>query len=67
MLFRSELFDVARDIGETRDLSREHPTRARALHAELKAWRTRLGAQRPRPNPNYDPAAPDGRAATRPR
>ncbi len=62
-----ELFDVARDIGETRDLSREHPTRARALHGELKAWRTRLGAQRPRPNPNYDPAAPDGRAATRPR
>ncbi len=62
-----ELFDLSRDIGETRELSPTHPTRARQLLAELKAWRTKVGAQLPRPNPNYDPAAPDGRAATRPR
>ena len=62
-----ELFDVSRDIGETRELSRTHPERAATLHAELKAWRTQVGARLPRPNPNYDPAAPDGRAATRPR
>ena len=62
-----ELFDVARDIGETKDLSRAQPARARQLLAELKAWRTKVGAQLPRPNPNYDPARPDGRAAARPR
>ncbi len=62
-----ELFDVARDIGETRELSRTYPQRAATLHAELKAWRTQVGARLPQPNPNYDPAAPDGRAATRPR
>ncbi len=62
-----ELFDVAHDIGETRELSRTHPERAARLHAELKAWRTQVGARMPRPNPNYDPSAPDGRAATRPK
>ena len=62
-----ELFDVARDIGETRELSRAHPERAATLHAELKAWRTQVGARMPQPNPNYDPSAPDGRAATRPK
>jgi arylsulfatase A-like enzyme len=62
-----ELFDVARDIGETRELSRTYPQRAAMLHAGLKAWRTQVGARLPQPNPNYDPAAPDGRAATRPK
>jgi arylsulfatase A-like enzyme len=60
-----ELFDVARDIGETRELSRTHPERTATLHAELKAWRAQLGARLPQRNPNYDPAAPDGRAAVR--
>jgi len=62
-----ELFDVAHDIGETRELSKAQPARAARLHGELKAWRTRLGARLPQRNPNYNPAAPDGRAATRPR
>jgi len=62
-----ELFDVAQDIGETRELSRTYPQRAAKLHAELKAWRTQVGARLPQRNPNYDPSAPDGRAATRPR
>jgi arylsulfatase A-like enzyme len=62
-----ELFDVAHDIGETRELSKAQPARAARLHSELKAWRAKLGARLPQRNPNYDPAAPDGRAATRPR
>ncbi len=61
-----ELFDVVRDIGETRDLSRTQPKRARRLLAELQAWRKQVGALSPRPNPTYDASAPDGRAATRP-
>jgi arylsulfatase A-like enzyme len=51
---RIELFDVADDIGETNDLSKTHPERARQLAAELAAWRERLGAGMPqRPNPKY--------------
>ncbi len=49
-----ELFDLAADIGETHDLSRTHPQRARKLHRDLIAWRESLHAGMPqRPNPNY--------------
>jgi arylsulfatase A-like enzyme len=34
---RPELYDLAADPGETRDLAREHPEQARALDAELAA------------------------------
>ena len=66
---RVELFNLAHDIGETKDLAlAPHPDLVDSPStAELKAWRSEVGARMPRPNPNYDPSAPDGRAATRPK
>lgn len=55
---RCELFDLARDPGETRDLAAAEPEKCEALLAALRAWRRTLGAQEMRPNPNYDPARP---------
>jgi uncharacterized sulfatase len=51
-----ELYRLDRDLGETRDLSREQPEKARALRARLATWRKSVGAGMPRPNPDYDPA-----------
>jgi arylsulfatase A-like enzyme len=53
---RVELFDIAADIGETHDLASAQPERAAALLADLRAWRTRVGARMPTPNPGYKPA-----------
>ncbi len=51
---RIELFDLANDIGESRDLSKTHPDQAHKLAGELAAWRKRLKAGMPtRPNPKY--------------
>jgi arylsulfatase A len=52
---RVELYHLAEDIGERRDLAREMPERAAGLRGRLDAWRERVGAQRPRPNPGYNP------------
>ncbi len=49
------LYDLAKDIGEESDLSRELPEKTASLHAELKSWRERIAAQLPSPNPNWDP------------
>ncbi|WP_164103813.1 sulfatase-like hydrolase/transferase [Candidatus Laterigemmans baculatus] len=51
-----ELFDLASDPGETRNLAGTHADTAEALQAELSQWRTRVGAQMPTPNPDFDPA-----------
>jgi arylsulfatase A-like enzyme len=48
-----ELFNVARDIGEQRDLSHEQPEKAAALRKMLHQWREQVGAQMPTPNPDY--------------
>lgn len=53
---RLELYDLAADPGERRDLAAEQPARAREMRARLDAWRTSVGAQRNEPNPDYDPA-----------
>jgi arylsulfatase A-like enzyme len=58
---RVELFDLATDPGERRDLAAERPERAAALKARLAAWRTAVGAAMPSPNPQpVDPFGPDG-------
>jgi arylsulfatase A-like enzyme len=49
---RLELFDLARDPGEQRDLARAQPAQAAALAARLQGWREGVGALMPRPNPN---------------
>ena len=59
-----ELYDLKGDPGETRDLSRTQPERARALYKKLKAWQAETRAPCPTtPNPDYDPSArrPRGR------
>jgi arylsulfatase A-like enzyme len=53
-----ELYDLAGDPGETRDLSSEHPERAGELLGVLDRWRIEVGARLPSSNPGYDPAAP---------
>ncbi len=63
---RSELFNLAQDLGEKNDLAAKEPQRVAQLRAELHAWQKQVGAKFPTANPNYDPARPSGRAANRP-
>ena len=53
-----ELYNLSDDIGEQHDLARTLPEKADELRARLHAWRTRVGAQMPTPNPDYDPSKP---------
>ena len=48
---RVELFDLADDPGEYRDLVGERPERARVLQGRLAAWREGVGAAMPSRNP----------------
>lgn len=52
---RLELYDVQQDLGETQDLASRKPLVARKLQEKLAAWRTKVGARLPTPNPDYDP------------
>jgi arylsulfatase A len=52
-----ELFNLAADLGETKDLASSEPDRVTALQRQLDAWRDDVGAERMRPNPDYDPSA----------
>jgi hypothetical protein len=53
---RLELFNLARDPGEMRDLSADQPDRTAALKAKLAAWRKSVGAQECTANGDFDPA-----------
>lgn len=53
---RLELYNLAKDIGESEDLSQRDPRRTARMHAMLKQWRASVGANMPTPNPKYDPA-----------
>ena len=58
---RVELFDLASDPGEHRDLAAERPERATALKERLAQWRAAVGAAMPSPNPQpVDPFGPEG-------
>lgn len=52
---RRELFNVARDPGETSNLIEQHPDLVRELSSKLAAWRRAVGAKMPTPNPSYLP------------
>jgi arylsulfatase A len=56
---RRELFDVRRDISESRNLIAEKPEVASELAAALDAWRKEVGAKMPTPNPDYRPNPPN--------
>lgn len=62
---RVELFDLSADLSERNDLAPARPDLVDALGAELKAWQEEVGAKFPAPNPDFDPAKPNGRAAAR--
>ncbi len=55
-----ELYNLAADVGETKSLAASEPERAAELLGKLRAWRARVGARMPRPNPDFD-AAPHRR------
>lgn len=51
-----ELYNLAEDLGETKNRAKDFPDRAKAMQAALKAWRKDVQAQVPQRNPAYDPA-----------
>lgn len=48
-----ELYDLANDPRETKNLAADQPERAEEMRAQLAVWRARVGAQMPTPNPEY--------------
>ena len=44
---RIELYNLESDVGETTNLTEDHPQVAKRLHAELKNWREETGASIP--------------------
>lgn len=51
-----ELYDLAADASETRNLAASQPERVTSMRASLAAWRKSANAQTNRPNPGFDPA-----------
>jgi len=49
-----ELYNLADDLGETRNLADEDPARAAAMKARLMTWLDDSGAQIPEPNADYN-------------
>jgi len=62
---RVELYDLAADPGEQKDLAAAQPERAEELRKRLADWRAAVGAQMPLPNP--DPVDPFGPKALPPK
>ena len=55
---RAELYDLAADPGEQKDLAGERPADAARLRDRLARWRESVAAQMPTPNPDYREAKP---------
>jgi arylsulfatase A len=51
-----ELYNLADDIGESKNLASEMPEKAKKMQAMLADWRKETGARMPTPNPKHDPA-----------
>ncbi|MCE9611942.1 MAG: sulfatase-like hydrolase/transferase [Chthoniobacter sp.] len=60
-----ELFDLAKDPGETTNLAAQETARADGLRKKLREWRQRVGGQACAPNPAFDAAAHDAIYVTR--
>ena len=48
-----ELYDLEADIGETQNLASSHTALARGLKLNLDAWREKVEAPMPQPNPHH--------------
>jgi arylsulfatase A-like enzyme len=59
---RRELYDLGKDVSETRNLVEDRPEVAKELAAKLDAWRKDVGARMMTANPDYvpNPQAKDG-------
>ena len=55
---RAELYDLAADPGEQKDLAGERPEDAARLRDRLARWRESVAAQMPTHNPDYREAKP---------
>jgi arylsulfatase A-like enzyme len=53
-----ELYDLGRDIGESRDLSQSQASTARQLNEQLTQYLADINAQMPTVNPDYDASVP---------
>ncbi|MCX6909259.1 MAG: sulfatase-like hydrolase/transferase [Verrucomicrobia bacterium] len=53
-----ELFNIAKDPGERRDLAQQMPDKVKELNQRLSDYLTSVNAQMPTKNPNYDPSKP---------
>jgi len=53
---RLELYNLRDDIGESRNLAKEMPDKAKELHTRLVAWRTEVKAPMPTRNDGSAPA-----------
>ncbi len=51
-----ELYDLAADIRETRNVASEHPDQVERMRAALADWRRGVNAQTNRSNADFDPA-----------
>jgi arylsulfatase A-like enzyme len=51
---RLELYNLRDDISEMTNLAATEPAKRDELHAKLVAWRERVEARIPQPNPNYE-------------
>ena len=48
-----EFYDLAEDLGESKDLSKQHPDKAAALDFLLVQRLKETGARLPKPNPEF--------------
>jgi arylsulfatase A-like enzyme len=55
---RTELYNVADDIGERRDIADSEPDLAARLKSMLENWRRQVDARIPEGNPDYMPSGP---------
>jgi arylsulfatase A len=51
-----ELYDLAHDLSESKDLAVTESVKLTELRLELDAWRKQVGAEMMHPNPDYDPS-----------
>jgi len=57
--YKVQLFNIRKDPGEQHDLAASEPAKVKELTAMLHAWRKKVNANMPVPNPKYDPSLKD--------